>query len=202
MMTRQLTTILVVLLIGFNSMSQSDYFSKKKKEREEHIDYVFSDSSFLDSAERSQLTQINYFKIDSNYIVTAKLKKKKGPKFEMITSTDRKPIYRRYGILTFKLKDSSLSIPIYQNMKLLKTKKYKKYLFLPIRDLTTSKESYGAGRYLELEIPKGKFIQLDFNDLFNPYCATSARYSCPVTPIENTLNIRIEAGEKIPTKKK
>jgi uncharacterized protein len=65
--------------------------------------------------------------------------------------------------------------------------------------LTSAKTTYGAGRYLELEttdIVEGRVV-LDFNKLYNPYCAYSPGYNCPVPPRENRLPVAIEAGEKI-----
>jgi uncharacterized protein (DUF1684 family) len=71
-------------------------------------------------------------------------------------------------------------------------------LFLPFMDETTGRESYPAGRYVELEGPEGGPFVLDFNKAYNPYCAYGApeRYRCPVTPAENRLAARIEAGER------
>ena len=63
-------------------------------------------------------------------------------------------------------------------------------------DKTNGKESYGGGRYLDLEIPEDKIIILDFNKAYNPYCAYSDRYSCPIPPIENHLDVAINAGFK------
>jgi uncharacterized protein (DUF1684 family) len=83
-------------------------------------------------------------------------------------------------------------------MALKKQKEYKKYLFIPFRDLTSGKESYGGGRYIDTEIPAGETLILDFNRAYNPYCAYSHRYSCPIPPEENTLKVEIRAGEKVP----
>ncbi|MDQ3048969.1 MAG: DUF1684 domain-containing protein, partial [Bacteroidota bacterium] len=54
--------------------------------------------------------------------------------------------------------------------------------------------SYGGGRYMDLRIPKGKTITLDFNQAYNPYCAYSTGYSCPIPPKENFLDLKVEAG--------
>ncbi len=70
------------------------------------------------------------------------------------------------------------------------------YLFVPFRDATSAKETYGAGRYLDLEWnPKGAY-DLDFNRAYNPYCAYSDDYVCPFPPPENWLPVPIRAGEK------
>jgi uncharacterized protein (DUF1684 family) len=77
------------------------------------------------------------------------------------------------------------------------TKEYTNYLFLPFTDLTNGKETYAAGRYIGLKIPKeGNELIIDFNMAYNPYCAYSDRYSCPVVPAANNLATEIRAGLK------
>lgn len=71
-------------------------------------------------------------------------------------------------------------------------------LFVPFRDATSGKETYGAGRYLDLDYPGGSEIIIDFNLAYNPYCAYSEAYSCPLPPAENWLKIPVRAGEKSP----
>lgn len=68
--------------------------------------------------------------------------------------------------------------------------------FLPFRDATSGKESYGAGRYLDLEDPVDGKLHVDFNLAYNPYCAYSDSYSCALPPHENWLTVPIAAGEK------
>jgi hypothetical protein len=68
--------------------------------------------------------------------------------------------------------------------------------FLPFVDATAPEETYGAGRYLDVEAPRdGKFL-IDFNYAYNPYCAYNDKWSCPIPPKENRLKVQIEAGEK------
>lgn len=69
--------------------------------------------------------------------------------------------------------------------------------FLPFRDLTSGKETYGPGRYLNLELREGTEYVLDFNEAFNPYCAYTPGYECPFPPVENGLSLSVEAGEKV-----
>ncbi len=73
-------------------------------------------------------------------------------------------------------------------------------LFLPFKDETTGKESYAAGRYVDLEGPDGGPFVLDFNRAYNPSCAYGdpERFQCPVTPAENALPISVTAGERGP----
>ncbi|MCL4323857.1 MAG: DUF1684 domain-containing protein [Candidatus Thermoplasmatota archaeon] len=69
-------------------------------------------------------------------------------------------------------------------------------LFVPFRDATSGKETYGAGRYLDLEATEEGTYTLDFNEAYNPYCIYSDCYSCPLPPMENWLKVPLRAGEK------
>ena len=69
-------------------------------------------------------------------------------------------------------------------------------MFLPFSDETNGIESYGGGRYIDLRIPEGNTLIIDFNSAYNPYCAYNDKYSCPIVPRENYLRTRIEAGVK------
>jgi uncharacterized protein (DUF1684 family) len=71
-------------------------------------------------------------------------------------------------------------------------------LFVPFQDATSRVETYGAGRYLDIEPEGDGTFTLDFNAAYHPYCAYSPDYSCPLTPAENRLPIRIAAGERLP----
>src|SRR5205814_5349363 len=69
-------------------------------------------------------------------------------------------------------------------------------LFLPFRDATSGKETYGAGRYVEVHDVNGDHVVVDFNTAYNPNCAYNSRWSCPLPPGENWLSVPIRAGEK------
>jgi uncharacterized protein (DUF1684 family) len=79
---------------------------------------------------------------------------------------------------------------------LTKQKEYVNYLFLPFSDVTSGDQSYLGGRYIDLKIPEGDLITIDFNKAYNPYCAYNSDYSCPLVPLENDLNVAIKAGVK------
>ena len=67
--------------------------------------------------------------------------------------------------------------------------------FLPFADATSGNETYGAGRYLDVEsLPDGRLL-VDFNYSYNPYCAYNANWRCPLTPSENRIKVAIRAGE-------
>ena len=74
--------------------------------------------------------------------------------------------------------------------------KFKKHLFLPFTDLTSGVESYGGGRYIDLEATDKDTMIVDFNQAYNPYCAYNEKYSCPIVPEENDLKVEIKAGVK------
>ena len=70
-------------------------------------------------------------------------------------------------------------------------------LFLPFADATSGNETYGAGRYLEIEMQNEGQLLVDFNYAYNPYCAYNENWSCPLTPAENRLSVAIRAGESL-----
>ena len=137
-----------------------------------------------------------FFPIDLKYRVTAKFEKNKYPvPFELPTSSGKSKSYQEYGKATFLLGGKPLTVNIYQSLDLMKTEEYRDHLFLPFRDLTNGKETYGGGKYLDLKIPEGDMIVLDFNLSYQPYCAYNAYdYNCPIVPEANKLPVRIEAG--------
>jgi hypothetical protein len=156
--------------------------------------------------EESPLTQndlekfdsLTFFSINEKYRVVAKFEKiENAIPFEMKTTTDRLPVYEIYGVATFILDGIEYTLNIYQSHSLREKEEYKSYLFLPFTDLTNGNETYGGGRFIDLLIPEGDQIVIDFNMAYNPYCAYNHTYSCPIPPEENDLNCEIRAGVKI-----
>ncbi|MCH2223837.1 MAG: DUF1684 domain-containing protein [Crocinitomicaceae bacterium] len=176
-------------------MTEAEVSVHRAKFKEHLLDTA---SGMLNASEIEELNYLSYFPFDSNYQVAVTFKKSKGKKFEMPTSTERKPVYRRYGYITFIINGDTCILSAYKSLGL-KEKEYKNYLFVPFRDATSRNETYGGGRFLDFSKPKkGGNIFLDFNLAYNPYCAYSHRYSCPIPPEENTLSIPILAGERTP----
>ena len=114
----------------------------------------------------------------------------------MKTSTARRPAYKKYGEIKFKIHGKKFKLNIYQNQRLMNNKLYADHLFLPFTDLTNGDESYGGGRYIDLTKPSANTMIIDFNKAYNPYCCYNSRYSCPIPPKENHLNIKVKAGVK------
>ncbi len=192
---------LTILFLFFCSFSFGQLMpSEIETKRKEHIKEL-SDTSkgILNSEEVEHLGEIAYFDYDENYLITGTFTKSIGKKFKMPTSTERTPIYRRYGYVDFIYKSDTVRLEVYQNIALRKQEEYKNYLFIPFKDATSAKETYGGGRYIDLQIPNNAKMILDFNTAYNPYCAYSYRYSCPIPPKVNHIIIEINAGEKTPT---
>lgn len=140
---------------------------------------------------------LEFFEIDTGFYVVAAIELTPEAKpFKMRTTTSRLADYRQYATATFKLGEQEFSIPVYQNLRLLKMEGYENYLFIPFNDLTNGHESYAGGRYVESEITGEEWIVIDFNKAYNPYCVYSDRYSCPIPPPENFLETEIKAGVK------
>jgi uncharacterized protein (DUF1684 family) len=141
---------------------------------------------------------LDFFPIDENFKVVAKFVRTANEiPFKMKTTTDRLPIYKKYGEAHFTLNEKQFILSIYQNQKLIKKEKYKDHLFVAYNDLTNGNESYGGGRFLDFKIPDGDAIIIDFNKSYNPLCSYNHSYSCPIPPKENYLEIEIKAGVKV-----
>lgn len=163
------------------------------------INAEFKDASTspLKDRDRKNFKGLDFFMFDSTYVVTAKLERTPDESpFEMKTTTDRLPIYVKYGIITFNLKGLEHQLNIYQNQDVQKNGSLSANLFLPFLDNTNGEETYGGGRYIDLDIPEGDELVIDFNKAYNPYCAYNEKYSCPIVPRDNYLGLKIEAGVK------
>jgi hypothetical protein len=159
------------------------------------VDYGSEENSPLKPEQRTLFAQLGghpFFPIDLNYRVTADLEVYDDPEqIQFKTSTARMANYQVYGKATFKLGRKAVELFVYQSTN----PAYSDHLFLPFKDLTAGKETYGGGRYLDITIPEDSTkLVIDFNRAYQPYCAYTYGYSCPVVPQENYVNQRIEAG--------
>lgn len=169
------------------------------QEFQKNLNQEFADEakSPLTEKDRLEFKSLDFFETSETFIVEAKFEKSKEEKaFEMKTTTDRLPLYIKYGEISFTIDGELLKLNVYQNLELIKRPGFKNHLFLPFTDLTSGNETYIGGRYIDLEIPDGKSIIVDFNQAYNPYCAYNIKYSCPLVPFENDLPTHINAGVK------
>ncbi len=131
------------------------------------------------------------------YIVKAKLVRTPDAlAFLMPTNTNEYEKEVVYGIVYFQLNGKDHQLEIYQNEELKLKEGFEDYLFLPFTDQTNGEETYGGGRYIDLRVPQTDTMTIDFNRAYNPYCAYNKKYSCPLVPAVNHLNLAIEAGVK------
>jgi uncharacterized protein (DUF1684 family) len=171
-----------------------------KKEKDDY--FIDSETSPLSSKDLPEFKNLEYFPINLNFRVIAKFKKHPVVKlFYMKTTTDRLPKYGRFAELSFEIEGKPYKLQAYQSQSLIGTEGYENYLFIPFTDLTSGDTSYGGGRYMDIDIPEGDEVTLDFNKTYNPYCAYNSKYSCPVPPRENDLNLEVLVGVKVPVSK-
>lgn len=140
-------------------------------------------------------TGLDYWSVDSRYRFVGELEAyEHRERFELPTTAGALRGCERYGKVTFALDGKRLTLQVYR----LTDTDEDAGLFLPFTDRTSGIETYPAGRYVDLQGEPGGLYVLDFNEAYNPSCAYGApeRFACPVTPPENRLDVRIEAGER------
>lgn len=158
-------------------------------------DKTWSESTDPIPAERrSEFLPLPYFAPDISYEVPAELKlSEERPVVKLPTSTGELRDMQVVGTLEFTLRGQKLSLgalsPAGEPIR---------SLFVPFADLTTGKETYQAGRYLDIEPTATGLYTIDFNYAYNPTCAYNKAYSCPFPPPSNRLKVEVRAGEKAP----
>lgn len=192
---------LFLLLSCVSCNAQKEDFIKEVQQFQYELNVHYSDKeeSPLTTEDLERFKSLDFFDANPKFKVIADFKETPNtPVFEMATTTDRKPLYRKYGVVTFELNGKKLQLSVYQNQQFMSSVEYGNSLFLPYTDLTNSVSSYGGGRYIDVEIPPvgATSIEIDFNKSYNPYCAYNVKYSCPIVPSENNLEVKIEAGVK------
>lgn len=190
--------ILSFLFVSIMFAQESKQFKEAKKFQQKlNKEFSSKEESPLLEEDLANFKSLDFFPIDNNFVVTAKLTRHKDSEpFKMKTTTDRLPVYKLYATASFQLNGQNFSLQIYQNEKLLLTPDFEDYLFLPFTDNTNGESSYGGGRYIDLSLTDSDTIIIDFNQSYNPYCAYNEKYSCPIPPRLNHLNVEILAGIK------
>jgi uncharacterized protein (DUF1684 family) len=192
--------LILLFLVQISFGFAQEKFSIKaveKFQKEINSEYADAKTSPLTAADLALFKSLDFYPINEKFLVTATfVRTEKEKPFGMKTSTERTPTYVKYGEVHFIIDGQPLKLNVYKNIELSKKKEFKDYLFLPFSDLTSGNQSYIGGKYIDLKIPKGNTIVIDFNTSYNPYCAYNHKYSCPRVPLENDLNIAISAGVK------
>jgi len=187
-----------IFLSCFATAQKKDFYKESIKAYQK----IYIDSHHV--VQGKDKKAFRFFPINKDYNVTAYFERIVDTVgFTMNTSAGTIKYFYKYGRLDFMIDGKEFLLYAYQGKDMVQTEQYKDYLFVPFTDATTGNESYGSGRYLEFykkdieNNPQGPggTLQLDFNKAYNPYCAYSTGYKCPIPPRENRLSIPIKAGE-------
>jgi uncharacterized protein (DUF1684 family) len=196
-------TVIAVMVFGSAAFGQAYYGSTDMAVFRNGRDKEFRDKeqSPLKPADLAKFSGLNYFPADKRFRVKAAFRRTAGEKyFLMPTSSGVTKKFVKFGELSFRLLGRPQMLSVYQidPAVLAKFPEYADLLFVPFRDPTNGKETYGVGRYIDIEQPRGKFAILDFNLAYNPNCAYgNDKYSCPIPPKENVIDVAVAAGEKL-----
>ncbi|MGQ7855360.1 DUF1684 domain-containing protein [Pedobacter sp. WC2501] len=196
------TITFLLLLFSMNSFAQS-YAEQIAKHRETYKqDFIKDERSPL---RKNDLQNLHFYEADSAYKILADVETLKNEKvFKMSTFDGSSSDYYKYAHVNFVLNGKKIQMNLYKSVSLSTNPIYKDHLFLPFTDETNNQETYGGGRYIDLDAKEivDNHIEIDFNKAYNPYCAYSDGYRCPVPPEENDLQFAVKAGEKLYTGEK
>lgn len=197
--TKMKNIVYICLLLFFVGCSQKKAAKVGETAYQIEQNNIFKDASKspLKAKDLKNFKGLDFFSFDSSYVVMTSLKLKPNAKwFNMKTTTSRLSRERIYATANFELKGQQFSLNIYQGEENINSEEYKDYLFLPFLDNTNGKETYAGGRYINLKIPEDNIVQIDFNKAYNPLCAYNEKFSCPIVPRVNYLDLRVTAGVK------
>ncbi|UII75108.1 DUF1684 domain-containing protein [Flagellimonas sp. HMM57] len=166
-------------------------------QKKQNATFKNPETSPLPDRFRKDFEGLDFFAPDTTYVIKARFERTPDAvPFLMASTTDEKTREVVYGIAHFQLNGIEHQLEIYQSLDLISQKRYRDYLFLPFMDETNGTETYGGGRYIDLKIPEGETILIDFNKAYNPYCVYNKKYSCPLVPRQNYLRTSVRAGVK------
>jgi len=187
-----LLTILLVTVVTVSAQDDLNAYREQYKQ-----DFLTDPRSPLKEAD---LQYLDFFPELPKAVITAEFQLTPAEQpFEMPTYSGVTRTYRKWGIASFTWGPFSSNLVLYENMTNKSNPLYKDYLFLPFKDNTNGETTYGGGRYLNMskaDTEDGK-ITIDFNKAYNPWCAYSDGFNCPIPPLDNKLPYAIEAGEKL-----
>ena len=135
-------------------------------------------------------TGLAYYPLDRSWrLETVPDRRGAGTPVEILDNQGNRRDYRVHSRLRFRHGADAFTLTVYEAPG-------EEDLFLPFRDPTNGTETYGAGRYVGVELLPEGMVRVDFNLAKNPYCAYADRWACPLVPEKNVLTIPVTAGEK------
>jgi uncharacterized protein len=191
-MKKIITIILFFITVTASAQPNSDYLYSLQKFRQAYV-------ANHDVVKGADTVYLKFFPIDKAYDIMANFERiKDDTGFTMQLSEAKTAKYFKFGKVTFTLQKKLITLYLYQSERLMKMPEYKNHLFIPFVDLSNGFSSYGGGRYVDVDITDiiDNKVDLDFNKAYNPSCAYTTGYNCPIPPGENTILLPINAGEK------
>jgi uncharacterized protein (DUF1684 family) len=191
----------LIMLVAMVSCSQAKKPAESRvslaEYRVQHLRHLTEDPR--SPIAESDLPDIDFFPENKEWDIKCSCRLLENEKpFELPTYSGITRTYIRFARADCKNKVGKFSLTIYRNLSQPNNPIYKDHLFLPFKDHTNGEETYGGGRYIDLKQSsiKGNSIRIDFNKCYNPWCAYSDGYNCPVPPRDNHLELSVPAGEK------
>lgn len=155
--------------------------------RRQKDEFFASYESPLEYTHRSSFDGLRYFDPNPELVFTVSMEPADNAEITVETTDGQSRTYRRAGAVTLDVNGESVRLVAYETGH--------PGFFIPFRDSTSGKETYGGGRYLDIEPNSDGTLTIDFNLAYNPYCVYNDGYSCPLPPTDNWLQVPIEAGE-------
>ena len=191
-----LLAIVIYSLVGNEEQKpvvsvDNSYLVAIQNQRKDKDDYLKTDKE-SPIENKADFKGLKYFEVNSDFKVLAKLDiLTTGQKINIAMTGGETEEYEAFANAAFGLAGQKCALKIF--------KAEDGSLFLPFKDLTTNKETYGSGRYLDLDMRtiKDKQIEIDFNRCYHPYCTYNHTFTCPVPPAENLVNVAVKAGERL-----
>lgn len=173
---------------GDNYLNEIELYRKEKNLQMLSEGFPFAN-------DKESFTGLKYYDPDPAFRISASLSPIRNKKVVILPTNDElESRYLEYAYADFAIDGIKCRLLI---LEVLDQGPAKGTLFLAFADETSARETYGAGRYVDInKVPGSSSLLIDFNKAYNPYCAYSDSYSCPLPPRENVLNVAIRAGEK------
>jgi uncharacterized protein len=177
-----------------HTLSYADAVTAFRADRDRF--FKLANGSPIPVAEREAFAGLPYYPVDERYVVDdlalLPYAGHEPVQFEIPTTDGKLRPAERAGVFRFRLGGVDCALTAYRFAGGTGDS-----LFVPFFDETSGTETYGAGRYLDLEAQDDGTYSLDFNLAYHPSCVYDPKFSCPLTPAENRLRVRVEAGERL-----
>jgi uncharacterized protein (DUF1684 family) len=177
-----------------HTLSYEDAIAAYRADKDEF--FKSSHGSPIPATEREAFAGLPYYPVDAGLTFDdLALEPYTGSEpvaFEIPTSDGRLRPAARAGVFRFPLEGEMRTLTAYTFAG-----SGSESLFVPFLDATSGRETYGAGRYMDVDVEDDGTYSVDFNLAYHPSCVYDPKFSCPLTPAENRLPVRIEAGERL-----